>query len=665
MTWQSSLPTFIFLASAVLAAMLATITWRWRGRPGGQAFFLLIGAAAVWSLVAALEGIVEDLPLKIFFAQLQYVGAASAAPLWVIFALGYTQQDYLLTRRNLMLMTLIPAITLGLVFTNEWHRLIWKEIQISFPIPGAPPLLVYEHGLWFWVSVAYGYFLMMVGTVALVVAVLRFPDVYCSRAVTLMVGAVLPWIANGVYLVGVTPAMNLTPLSFGLTGLIYNSGTVFRCIFHLVPVPRELLVENLLDGVLVLDAQHRIVDVNNRFVQIAKKMGLRVEKQSLLGRRTDEVFAAWPDLLERYYHVEEAHEEVRLPAGEDTILDLRISTLRDAKGRPIGRLILIRELGEQQRMQEQLKLQGLALEAAANAIIITNRDGVIQWVNPAFTRITGYSAEEAIGQTPRILKSNQHGAAFYEDMWGTLLLGRVWRGEIVNRCKDGRLYTEEQTITPVRNEKGEITHFIAIKQDITARKEAEDSLRRLNENLRAYIIQVEELQGQLREQSIRDPLTGLFNRRYLEETLERELARAGRLSMPVAIVMLDIDHFKEINDAHGHDAGDVVLRLLGDLLDDLVRSEDIACRYGGEEFVVVMPGASAEIGRQRAEEWRLAFAVMHTAYQGVDLHATLSAGVAAYPAHGKTAGALLRTADRALYKAKEAGRNCVVVWRGE
>ena len=145
-------------------------------------------------------------------------------------------------------------------------------------------------------------------------------------------------------------------------------------------------------------------------------------------------------------------------------------------GRVVGRLGVVRDITERRQAEQQLHLQSTALESAANAILITDREGTIIWINSAFTGLTGYIAEEAIGQTPRMLKSARQDASFYQDLWQTILSGQVWHGEIVNRRKDGRLYTEEQIITPVRDERGEISHFVAIKQDITERKRLQEQL---------------------------------------------------------------------------------------------------------------------------------------------------------------------------------------------
>jgi diguanylate cyclase (GGDEF)-like protein len=165
---------------------------------------------------------------------------------------------------------------------------------------------------------------------------------------------------------------------------------------------------------------------------------------------------------------------------------------------------------------------------------------------------------------------------------------------------------------------------------------------------------------ELRQQVIRDPLTGLFNRRYLQETLENEFSRARRENMTISILIMDVDHFKEINDTCGHPAGDIILQEIGKLLLECFRMEDIVCRYGGDEFVVVMPGTGAAPACERAERIRSTFAAQHISFEGHELNASLSIGAATYPNHGSGAEEVLSKADQALYQAKQTGRNQVV-----
>ena len=169
------------------------------------------------------------------------------------------------------------------------------------------------------------------------------------------------------------------------------------------------------------------------------------------------------------------------------------------------------------------------------------------------------------------------------------------------------------------------------------------------------------LRESLLQQSIRDPLTGLFNRRHLEETLDLELHRATRRGEPISAVMFDVDHFKRYNDLHGHDAGDAVLRALGNLVQTHIRAGDVACRFGGEEFLLLQPGLGAEDARSRAESLRQAVSSLSLTNHGVELGSiTVSMGVATYPEHAHDRAALLKRADEALYRAKQEGRNRVV-----
>lgn len=218
--------------------------------------------------------------------------------------------------------------------------------------------------------------------------------------------------------------------------------------------------------------------------------------------------------------------------------------------------------------------------------------------------------------------------------------------------------------TVVEDGRGRVRGHVLVMRDVNELRVTALQLREANEQLSAQLVTIRGLEAGLREQALRDPLTGLYNRRYLEETIGRELARAGREQMPLSLMMIDLDHFKQVNDEYGHAAGDQVLRWLGDMLLAKLRPGDIACRYGGEEFVVIMPGASVDIALERAEELRASFTPLVSAASG-NRHTgvTLSAGLAVYPADATTAGELRRCADVALYAAKRAGRNRVTVYQ--
>jgi len=203
---------------------------------------------------------------------------------------------------------------------------------------------------------------------------------------------------------------------------------------------------------------------------------------------------------------------------------------------------------------------------------------------------------------------------------------------------------------------------LVVLRDITMRVRAERELRAANENLSRNIAEISALRDRLKEESIRDPLTRLYNRRFLDEYMDREFTRADRIGTPVSVVILDIDFFKRYNDEYGHLAGDAMLESLGNLLSKSIRGGDMAFRYGGEEFVLVFTAMPLAGALTRTDELRIAFDSFRLPYEGRVLRASLSAGIAVYPLHGETRDEVLRAADAALYRAKVQGRNRVVAF---
>lgn len=308
-----------------------------------------------------------------------------------------------------------------------------------------------------------------------------------------------------------------------------------------------------------------------------------------------------------------------------------------------------------------------AIEQSPSSIVITDLDGCIRYVNPYFSELTGYSLQEAEKMHTRELKSGKMSLDTYQSMWGALQSGSPWRGELLNKRKDASLYWEFTIIAPIRNEHGKISSYIAFKEDITERKEAEERLRqselserRLNRQLQVQLDEVTRLKTELQEQAIRDPLTGLYNRRYLFNFMEREVKLAKREPKTVSLLLLDIDYFKKINDTYGHSAGDAVLQRIAHLLQEFIRETDIACRYGGEEFLLLLPDMNYTIAQKRAEILRQIVQEVQIPYLGHYLSVTISIGLAAFPPNGSDYEAIIQKADEALYTAKSQGRNCVI-----
>ena len=284
----------------------------------------------------------------------------------------------------------------------------------------------------------------------------------------------------------------------------------------------------------------------------------------------------------------------------------------------------------------RLKLLAAALEAAANSITVTDAKGNIVWTNPAFSALYGYSAEEVMGKNCSLLRSDVQDARFYKEMWDVISSGRTWRGEIVNRRKDGALIPEEMTITPVESQPGTITHFIAIKQDISERKLAQQRV-----NYLAYY----------------DALTGLPNRMLLREHLNTAVAAARRRGRGVALLFLDLDRFKIINDSLGHSFGDLLLRQVASRLKNEIRQEDTVARVGGDEFLILLNNVE-NFAEVEVIATRIVKSVMgEFVIQGRTVSVTCSLGISVFPEHGEDAEALIKNADMAMYSAKEQGSN--------
>ncbi|HEX2998602.1 MAG TPA: sensor domain-containing diguanylate cyclase [Anaerolineales bacterium] len=286
-------------------------------------------------------------------------------------------------------------------------------------------------------------------------------------------------------------------------------------------------------------------------------------------------------------------------------------------------------------------------EAAQDGILILDAEtGAITDVNPFLIKMLGYSREEFIEKKLWEVGAFRDIKASQEAFEALQKNEYIRYDDLPLKAKNGRLIDVE-FVSNVYLVDGQKVIQCNIR-DITERKQAQDALLKS--------------QALLREQSVRDHLTGLFNRRYLEETLERELLRATRKQLSLGIIMLDVDNLKQFNDTWGHAAGDEILRALGSLLLRQVRGEDIACRYGGDEFILVLPDASREVTRERAELLCDHGKKLQIQFDGQSLAAaTLSLGVAVSPEHGATSTRILRAVDAALYRAKHEGRNRVIM----
>ncbi len=535
MGWVLTSVGGILFSVTAMTLVVSWFMWNRRAFAGGSFLFLLLLAVAGYALVAGLEATFVALRWKILWSTLEYIGSGSAATLFLMFAARYSGDDRWMHGWLRVAVWSVPSAAFALVATNALHHLVWRGF---LPGPAGSNAVIYIHGPGFYAIMAALYTYVLVACALLLRSVTRPGVIRHRQLAMLLLGTLFP-IAGGIlYALGISPieGLNLIPISFFFTVIVFFVGVGPFRVFDLVPVARDMLVEGMLDAVLVLDTEWRFIDLNPAARRLLDLDG------SVIGRSIEEVPAVW-NRIRDYYH------------GED-----------------------------------------------------------------------GGRIEFALTETPLC----------YVDV-------RV-----------------SPLSTPERRQSG----YLIMIHDITKRHVAEAELQRANQRLESQIEKVEALQVELREQASSDVLTGLFNRRRLDEVLPRELKRAHHDGGVVSVILFDIDRFKQVNDRYGHEVGDKLIQALARLLRERTRPGDIACRYGGDEFLLMLPETPIEAAAMRADEIRVAFSglsprVVPSGSRGEAV--SLSAGVAACPDHALTEDAVIRSADEAMYAAKEAGRNRVHV----
>jgi diguanylate cyclase (GGDEF)-like protein/PAS domain S-box-containing protein len=338
------------------------------------------------------------------------------------------------------------------------------------------------------------------------------------------------------------------------------------------------------------------------------------------------------------HHFEWVHQ--RADTGETFPADVLLSAL-ELDGKAILQAV-VRDITRRKKAEAELRIAAIVFESQ-EGMAVTDANNVILKVNLAFTLITGYSAEEAVGRTPDILKSDRQDAKFYQAMWERLGRDRFWQGEIWNKRKDGEVFPGWLSITAVTDDEGQATHYIATFTDITQQKQAEDTIH----NLAFY-----------------DPLTTLPNRRLLQDRLQHTLASSVRNQRHGAILFIDLDNFKQLNDSKGHDIGDLLLVEVAQRLQSCVRSADTVARQGGDEFVIMLDELSTESEQAAVQAETIAEKIRSAVnqpfmLQGYEYHGSPSIGISLFRGHENTVDELLKRADNAMYQAKRSGRNAI------
>lgn len=398
------------------------------------------------------------------------------------------------------------------------------------------------------------------------------------------------------------------------------------------------ILESTEDGIIVVGMDGRIVDANGRFFEL-----WRVPEEIAAGRQGKPLLAHMLDQLSDPEWFRNSVMEIvgtdLERSGELQLKDGRVFeryTRSFHQDRQRVRLWAFRDITARRQAENRLQLAASVFTHAREGIMITDAFGTIIEVNDTFTQITGYSREEALGQNPRMLKSCLYEPEFYEDMWRALIEEGNWTGEIWNRHKDGEVYAEMLTISAVRDDGGKIRNYVALFTDITQLKMHKKQL----ENMAYY-----------------DVLTGLPNRVLLADRLQQAIVQSHRRNHWLAVVYLDLDGFKAVNDDHGHDVGDRLLIAISERMRTVIREVDTLARIGGDEFVVVLNDLEHPQDCEPVLVRLLQTAAEPVTVDDATLLVSASIGVAIYQRDGMEADQLLRQADQAMYIAKQGGKN--------
>jgi diguanylate cyclase (GGDEF)-like protein/PAS domain S-box-containing protein len=329
-------------------------------------------------------------------------------------------------------------------------------------------------------------------------------------------------------------------------------------------------------------------------------------------------------------------------SGEEFPIDLSHGTWTQGGKKYFS--AIIHDISERKQAEEELQKLSRAVESSSAAVMMTDIDGNIEYVNPKFTEITGYTKEEVIGKNPRFLRSGETPEGIYDKLWEAITSGGEWKGEIYNRRKDGSLYWSRISISGVKDAKGDITHYIAIQDDVTHEYE---------------------LSEQLSHQATHDALTGLINRFEFERRAERLLSTTKQDNTEHALCFMDLDQFKVVNDTCGHTAGDELLRQLSMVLQHEVRKRDTLARLGGDEFGILMEHCSLDHGHRVAITLQKAVQDFQFVWKEHSFKVGVSVGLVAITEAMPNLTELMKQADAACYMAKDMGRNRIHVYRSE
>ena len=683
MTWIYTPFAGILWITAAISVVIAFLLSRRRTRIGVDSLILLMCAIAEWAFTSGLEAASVGLEQKIFWSKVEYLGAVTAPVLFFIFALNYAQKTRWLTRRNLILLFVLPLLVLIATATNELHHLIWTNFT---PNPTEANTLIYGHGIGFYFLIGYDYLLLSAGFLVLVRTWFYSPHPYRRQVSILVVGSILPLVTGVLYSVDANlfAGLDVTPVSFLVTGSMLAFGMFMYQLFDLLPIARDTLIENMKDGILVVDGKDRIVDTN----PVANKL-FDLLPTGLLGQKAEAVLPFWPEIEKSFQNTRATRTEILLQQNPPRYLDLHISPLYDRYKRFTGRLLVFRDITEHRKTEtdlaqnvEELKILNrinLAITAGLDleCLLKTLHEQCSQVAPIDVFYVALYDPASTLVNIPLYYDKGQYHPGITRDIHdqpgiiGNVIQARhtLYLQDSVKKITRPLIPFDSETKMPPKSYIGipltvrEQIIGVMSAQSHRTNAYSEEQVRLLEQIAVQAAIAIENARLYAEEQrlAIIDELTNIYNYRGLIELGDREVERARRFSHPLSALFFDINNFHDFNNTYSHATGNIVLQNVVRRCCDVLRSVDVFARFGGDEFVALLPEtdlANAElIARRLAEE--IAATKINTPYG--DLSVTISIGVTTLADNMYCLADLVDHANQAERRAKQSQKNVVAL----
>ncbi|MBN1298346.1 MAG: diguanylate cyclase [Actinobacteria bacterium] len=573
------------IAATLINGFLAYFTWKRRPVRGSTEFFMLLLAVSQWSFFAIFEAAAETVFYKTLFSVLTYPGICALPLLFLIFSCRYAKADNWLSKRNIIILSIIPFLTVVFAATNNLHGLIWSKITLA-QNELAGIYGVYFHGVWFWINISYSYLILIIALFTLMLSMYKYRRIYNIQSRILIFSATVPIIANIVYAFSpkTIVGFDITPVFFTVSGLLLFLAFFYYKLFDFSPVALETIIESLNDGIVLFDVQNRVVESNAKASEILgmEKIKIGTEKAILYSRLPE---------LNRLTELKGNIKKIELSVIKNKkkkYLHIISSALYERnKKNIIGDILILRDITSEKNYENKISetrdLLSDIIDFLPDPTLAIDINGkTIAW-NKALEKLSGIKKDDVIKKGDSLYSLPFYGQS--KPVLLDLLLNKDFKLEKyydniqhsddkikaeLHIRNNGQNYYFWSVASFLYGSKGEVLGAIESIRDITDRKLAEERLKHL---------------------SFHDSMTSLYNRTFFEE----ELKRMDSIRMlPISIIMLDLNGLKLVNDAFGHESGDELLKNAAKIINNCCRQTDVIARWGGDEFIVMLPETTSE-----------------------------------------------------------------------